>query len=203
MTPENPDTLPDGGRAHRSGLGPAMAAARERTARILTEGFSRGLLEMDEFERRIEASENAANPTELAALVRDLPETLELQAAPREVPALHDEPDRHLGIMSERTLRGDWLRSRKNKVFSLMSSQRFDFRETEIPPEGVELDILAVMAEVVITVPPGVAVKTSVLPIMGECREDKSIPRKSSAGVPVIRVRGTAVMASVVITQKA
>jgi hypothetical protein len=200
MTPAHPDNLPDSDRPRRPG--PDLAAARERTTRILTEGFSRGLLDMDEFERRIEASENASNPVELSALVTDLPETLERQAVPQETQILHEEPDHHLGIMSERTLKGDWLRSRRNKVFSLMSSQRFDFRATEIPPEGIELDILAVMAEVVITVPPGVAVKTSVLPIMGECKEDRNIPRKASTGVPVIKVRGTAIMASVVVRQK-
>ena len=177
-----------------------LPAKRERTIRILSECFAKNLLEMEEFERRVAQAHQAQSVQELARLIDDIPG--ELAEAPEQVPeavssgrlVLREEEQPVYGIMMSRRLRGQWLKCRTVNSKTLMSSLEFDFRDLELPSDVVEINVLALMSSVVVTVPEDLPVQTEVVPILGEVKEGRRLktvlPRKG----PGVRLTGFAVM---------
>jgi len=180
-----------------------LPVQRERTIGILSDCFARNLLEMEEFERRVSQAHQAQSVQELARLIDDIPG--ELAEAPEEIPdpasagslALREGEQPVHGIMMSRRLRGEWLKCRTVTSKTLMSSLEFDFRDLELPPDIVEINVLALMSSVVVTVPENLPVQTEVVPILGEVKEGRRLktvlPRKG----PGVRLTGFAMMSEV------
>ena len=83
-----------------------------------------------------------------------------------------------------------------------MGGVELDLREAEIDGEVIEIDAYAIMGGVEVIVPPGVAVDIDGFAFMGgiEKRVDDA-PRR--AGVPLVRIRGFALMGGITaITKK-
>lgn len=74
----------------------------------------------------------------------------------------------HLCIMGERRIVLGTEPARSATSLTLMGSTKIDLSEAYIPPEGLHLDVIALMGETVIIVPPDIPVKMAVVPIMGE-----------------------------------
>ncbi|MBN1835013.1 MAG: DUF1707 and DUF2154 domain-containing protein [Spirochaetales bacterium] len=206
------------GRAPRRAPGPVPATLgfrRERAIAILSEGFARDLIRLEEFERRVAKAHAAATLEELDRLLDDIPEELHsISARPERAPLeargrtreLSAEPQEVRGVMMSRTLRGDWLTSRVVAVRAVMSSIELDFREVALPPGEVELRMACVMSTVVVTVPEGLPVQVDVSPVLGEVKESRRRTRLASlrgrsAPAPrpgsSLRITGTAVMSEV------
>lgn len=176
---------------------PALQRQQERAVAILSDSYARGVIELEEFERRVEAAHRAATSRELAALIEDLPEPApEAPASGRQV-ALSDDEQPVRTILADRRLRGDWLESRQVDSYSLMGNAEFDFREVALPRETVELRVFALMSSIVITVPEGVPVRLEVMPVLADCKEGRRVQRRLVRGQPGIRVTGTIVMSSI------
>jgi len=187
---------------------PAMAFRRERAVAILSEGFARNLLQIEEFERRVSEAHAARTLAELDRLIDDIPEELHLissparTGSPREAPPrareLASEEQGVQGVMMSRALRGDWLRSRVVAVRTLMSSTELDFRGVEMPPGEVEIRVACLMSTVLITVPEELPVQADVTPVLGEIKEGRRVratsPRHSG---PCLRITGVAVMSEI------
>ena len=199
---------------------PGLAFRRERAISILSEGFARNYLTVEEFERRVALAHGAATLVELDRLLDDIP--AELQAislrsghsperrdsgpsAPTRgrragLPAreLSSEEQGVYGVMMSRTLRGRWLKSRAVSVRTLMSSTELDFRNVELPPEEIEIRVACVMSSLLITVPEDLPVQTEVMPVLGEVKEGRRVRAASAdeAG-PCLRITGVVVMSDV------
>jgi hypothetical protein len=179
-----------------------LPAARERTIRILSDCFAENLLEMEEFESRVSLAHQAQSIQDLARLIDDIPgELAEAAEAPKR-PAvkrlvLRDEQQPVYGIMMNRRLRGRWLKCRTVNSRILLSSVEFDFRDLELPSDIVEINVLALMSSVVLTVPEDLPVQTEVVPILGEVKEGRrvktTLPEKGSG----VRVTGFVLMGEV------
>jgi hypothetical protein len=185
-----------------------LPVKRERTIRILSECFARNLLEMEEFERRVSLAHQANSVQDLAKLIDDIPP--ELAEAAEQAPAqqapgpvsgaqvvLGTGEQPVTGIMMSRRLRGRWLKSRTVSSKTLMSTVEFDFRDLELPREIVEINILALMSSVVVTVPPELPVQTEVVPVLGEVKEGRRLKTALPRNGPGIRLTGFAVMSEV------
>jgi hypothetical protein len=180
-----------------------LPAQRERTIRILSECFAKNILEMEEFERRVSLAHQAQSVQDLARLIDDIPGELAEEPEETTGPAsakslvLREEEQQVYGIMMSRRLRGQWLKCRTVNSRILMSSLELDFRDLELPSEIVEVNVLAVMSSVVVTVPEDLPVQTEVVPILGEVREGRrvktALPRKG----PGVRITGFVVMGDV------
>jgi len=180
-----------------------LPAQRERTIRILSECFARNILEMEEFERRVTQAHQAQSVQDLARLIDDIPG--EVAEAPEQPPGtvsarslvLREEEQPVYGIMMSRRLRGQWLKCRTVNSRTVMSSLEFDFRDLELPSGIVEINVLAVMSSVVVTVPESLPVQLEVVPILGEVKEGRrvntTLPRKG----PGVRITGFVVMGDV------
>jgi len=180
-----------------------LPAQRERTVQILSECFAKNVLEMEEFERRVSLAHQARSVQELSRLIDDIPG--ELVEAPEELPErasgrrilLRGDEQPVYGIMMSRRCRGQWLKSRTVSTRALMSSLEFDFRDLELPSEIVEINVLALMSSITITVPESLPVAVEVVPILGEVKEGKRVKTGVPKGGPGIRITGFVMMSDV------
>jgi hypothetical protein len=182
-----------------SALAVAVEEARERAIRVLSDGYAYDALTEDEFEWRLGQLSLAHSPAEVQALIADLP----ARGGPA-TPGFGGDPysgtlaparDRIRGIMSEVRRDGPWRLPQRLKVSAVMSNVRLDLRQAVIPP-GCVIEVRAIMASVLVLVPPGLPVEFDVSPFMGTARNDSS-RMPAAFGAPVVRVTGSAVMAEV------
>jgi len=180
-----------------------LPAQRDRIIRILSECFARDLLEMEEFESRVSQAHQARSVQELARLIDDIPGDLAEEADGSPVKAssggvvLRDEEQPVYGIMMTRRLRGRWLKCRRVNSRTLMSTVEFDFRDLELPSDIVEINVLALMSSVVLTVPEDLPVQTEVIPILGEVKEGRRVNTTLPEKGPGVRVTGFVLMGEV------
>jgi hypothetical protein len=175
---------------------------RERTIQLLCTHFANDNLTTQELELRFERVYKAQSAIELQGLVAGLPVLPPTIAAPQGMfavaPTQAPAPEkRWLVLMSEVKKRGEWTPAQRNKVRAIMGNMTLDLRDAHLAPGVVtEFDISAIMSEVKVIVPPGLAVECDGMAIMGEF-DDATTSRAESSNAPRIRITGSAVMASV------
>jgi hypothetical protein len=178
--------------------------ARERVIGTLQEHFAHDAIDVEEFERRVTLAHQSESRETILALLDDLPVLADVPA-PRTalVPAAEVRPAQVLrGIMSSTERRGPWAVPRRIVVRATMSSMVLDFRDARLPAGPVEVDLRAVMSSVEILVPPGLAVETEGTAVMGSFEHVDRAPTHPDPDVPLLRVRGMAVMGSVEIKMR-
>jgi hypothetical protein len=184
------------------GSAPALAVeqARERAIRVLSDGYAYDALTEDEFEWRLGQLSLANSPAEVQAIIADLPapgaSPLTATYAGGTYAGVPAPPEERISsIMSEVHREGPWRLPMRLKVSAVMSNVRLDLRRAVIPP-GCVIEVKAIMAAVYIIVPPGLPVEFDVSPIMGTVRNE-SARYPAAMGAPVVRVKGSALMAEV------
>ena len=175
----------------------AIEAARERTIRVLTDRFADDTLSLDEFETRLDRMYKASTVSELDGLLNEVDSRSMRRVA---VTPSYAEPAatrRVLSIMSNTERSGRWAMPRQLEVRSLMSSIVLDLRETPLPAGVCEIDLLAVMANLEVLVPPGVVVEDLALGVMANVENRTFDDPDAPIDAPRIRITGTAIMANV------
>jgi len=170
----------------------------------LTARFSRDELAMDEFERLVSEAQGAKAQSELAVL-----EASVLGSAPAEARSTTGSAERTpaaagsaadvqnaVAILSERRLRGDWLRGDKVAAVAILGSQIFDFRDVPLAEGPVRMEVLAVLGSVEIIVPPGLSVLMDAFPIAGDASVGKGVETRARAGRPSLVITGNIVLGS-------
>lgn len=185
--------------------GPALAEKREMTIQLLIDSFASDRLSVEDFEARLDRAHKASDLPALENLVSDLPTKAESVApapltrqrpsAPR--PENIRESQVVAAVMAGVERKGPWTPALKTRVLSFMGSTVLDFREAHISAGVTEVEAFVMMGSVEIIVPPGVAVDSSGIAIMGAFEHGPGPPADSSADAPVIRIGGLAFMASV------
>jgi Cell wall-active antibiotics response 4TMS YvqF/Domain of unknown function (DUF1707) len=179
---------------------------RERVIGALQEHFAHDALDVDEFERRVTLAHTSESPEDIGTLLDDLPALAEAPSrAPKAalVPVGEVRPAQTLrAIMSSTERRGPWTVPRHLRVRSTMSSTVLDFRAARLPAGAVEIDLRVVMSSVEILVPPGLAVETEGVAIMGSFEHVDRAPAHPDPEAPLLRVRGLVVMGSVEIKMR-
>ena len=181
------------------------SAQRERIVKELTLHFAQDHLSMDDLERRLERVYRVQTVSDLDSIVAGLPA---LAAAPEEMsrgterPAVAttaDVPPRGIvwSIFGGAVRRGRWPVPRHLKVFVCFAGAELDLRQAQFGPGVTDIDVVAIMGGVEITVPPGVRVESSGLPILAGFEADSGDLEPPSADQPTVRVSGVAIMAGV------
>ena len=187
-----------------------VAVRRRRQAVIdrLTEDFARDLLEVDEFEERVDAAHRAVTIEALEKLVADL-EPLEKAASPlsdsqalelhphRELaPADATRPERRwaVAVLGGVERRGSWRVPHRMKVVCVMGGAEIDFREVSLPPGETEVTVVCVMGGAEIIVPPDLPIECDGVAIMGGFEHVDRAPRQHDPEAPLLRIRGVAFM---------
>ena len=192
-----PVTPPDGMSMHAP-VAATLEAARERTIRVLTDRFADDSLTLEEFESWLDRMYKAQSAADLDLMLSEVERRAVRQAAAI-APAYAESmaPRRLLSLMSNTERTGRWTLPRRLEVRSVMSSILLDLREALLPPGLCEIDVLSLMANIEIIVPPGVVVEELALGVMANVEnhvlDDGTVP----ADAPRIRITGTAVMANI------
>lgn len=187
-----------------------LDTARSRVIDLLSAHFAHDHIPVEELDQRLDAAYKATSILELEALVRDLPDAqAALARLSAHAPAYREEPsvqldypedsERVLSIMSETRRRGLWVVPRELEVLSIMSETELDLRQASLAPGLTEIAISGLMTKVVIIVPPGVRIVNRVLAVMGAVRDRTTRDPVVDPTAPVIRIKGWAAMAEVII----
>lgn len=183
----------------------SLETERERVVEQLSAHFAEDHLSTQELEARFERAYQATTPMELARVLDGLPAL----SAPVRTPAPVRQPPpvvrraasderRYMAIMSTFRRDGDWTPHRSTVLKAVMSNARIDLRDATFVDGEIDFDVTAVMAEVVILVPPGVRVDCDGFAFMGEF-SGRHDPTRALPDAPLVRVRGSAIMATVVV----
>jgi hypothetical protein len=117
---------------------------------------------------------------------------------PYVVPA-ESVPDRSgvMGFMSHVTRDGDWVLPQLYRILSIMGQVDIDLTRIHIGPGTSEIEVRAIMGQVNIVVPHNLRVECTGDPMLGEFRVKRVSKAAPSAEAPLVRITGSAVMASV------
>jgi hypothetical protein len=185
----------------------ALRERREAAIELLGTRYAQDVLELDEFERRVELAQHAATVAELAALVADLD-------APAATTALAPVAKRELvpadAVPAKKTLvaifggvsrKGGWIVPRRLRTFTVMGGAELDFREARLGPGVHDVTVFCVMGGVEIIVPPGLNVDVEGVGLMGGF-EQGSGRVDVDPQAPTLRVRGVAIMGGVDVNER-
>jgi Domain of unknown function (DUF1707) len=120
---------------------------KEKTIGFLTNAFSTDIINLEEFERRVESVHASKTHEELHQIVADLPNG--------------NIDDRQKITESEniacnlltRTIAGSMLCTKKLKIEATLSTLNLDYRSVDLPDGVYELDINAVTSSITIKLP--------------------------------------------------
>jgi len=190
---------------------PPLDQTRQITIDALMEHFANDVMDVDEFERRIDVAHAATSTDELKELLRDLPGgdlSLVVRDGPTTAPAHspqytvsasanRKDSDYVVALMGGSNRRGRWTPARKNYAVAIMGGTELDFREAVLAPGVTEVQVYSMWGGVDIIVPPGINVESHGIALLGGFDHvgDRSVPVDEHA--PTIRVTGLALMAGV------
>lgn len=180
-----------------------IQAVREQVIEQLTLSYAHSNLDEKEFERRLSRATNSESASELMTLVRDLPAVSEKRASARPEsefdvalnPGIVREEGTLFAILGGTKRKGVWQPPRHLHVVAMLGGVELDFSQAEMPPGTTEVTVFTIMGGIEITVPPGLNVDVSGVPLMGGF-DDKSAGTVDP-DAPTLRVRGVAVMGGV------
>jgi Domain of unknown function (DUF1707)/Cell wall-active antibiotics response 4TMS YvqF len=172
----------------------ASDAERDHAAALLREAAVEGRLTLEEFSDRISRAIAARTRDELIAVTADLPVPLPapsayMQRAPVEW---------SVGVMSVVRRVGSWRVGHQTTAVACCGTVILDLRMAIIDSPVVTVDAVAVFGNIEILVPEGVAVELEGLAIMGT-RNARLTATQHLRGMPVVRVRGYALLGSVMV----
>jgi hypothetical protein len=184
-------------------------ATRQKTIDALCEHFANDALSVEEFERRVDLAHKAGSNEELEGLLADLTPaglpsprepggSLILDSFPASVP---DSRVKEKGFMVaalggvER--KGRWIPARQNYAFALMGGLALDFREALLPPGETEVWIFTALGGAEVIVPPGLAVDTDGVAILGSFGHADDATPIHDPNAPLLRIRGISLLGGV------
>lgn len=186
----------------------ALRQARERAVEILTERYSRDVIDEDDLEHRLEAVENATTLAEIDEQIADLqpastaaePDAESSQAlVPTSETALATISDdavpasrRFISIIGDSRQEGAWTPARQNTAYSVIGNVNFDFRDARLGPGEVTVNVRSLIGNVTLVVPPGMPVDIDCTTMIGD--NIRYTPTRALPDDDVPRVRVKALM---------
>jgi hypothetical protein len=183
-------------------------AARDQVVQSLGEHFANDRITLDEYERRVDEALRAPSHAALVELTRDLGGPVMPVAAPLAATAtvtrsvdMHMQriakPRRFWAFMSGVIRRGRWRVPERMRVIAIMGGVELDLTEADLTAQVTEIDVIAVMGGLAVTVPPGVRLESDGIAILGSFEDQSHEPVSGDPNAPIVRVRGVAIMGGV------
>ena len=183
-------------------------ADRHQVSEVLRQAAGEGRIDLEELEERLEATYHAKTYADLVPITVDLPvqpaHAATVVPRPASVPAATGPAyASSVAIMSETKRLGAWQVQDGHTAFALMGSVLLDLRQARLAAREVTITANAVMGEVKVLVDAGTVVVVEGIGIMGDFTEQRSrVEPEITAGSPVVRVKGMALMGSVTVHRK-
>jgi hypothetical protein len=204
MSPQNlvPAPSPPFGSPANVRSSAAFEEARNDIVHRLGVHFANDDLTMDELERRLELAYAASSREALEMLVADLPPlgvASEPEGEQRPLVTYDSVPDRGVmgAIMGGTVRKGPWVVPRHLKVLAIMGGASLDLRQARFAPGVTEIEIFTIWGGVEIIVPPGVAVETTGVAVMGGFEASVGDVSHYDPERPLLRISGLAIMGGV------
>lgn len=179
-------------------------SAKERVVQDLADHFAQDRLSLPEYERRVELAYRASSVDALKDLTRDLAPLPPARIAPAAMATPGElrlapltRPKTFLALMSGVVRRGTWTAPARIRAVACMGGIGLDLREATLTAPVTDIYVFALMGGVEIIVPPGVRLETDGFAIMGGFEDQLKEPASRDPDLPVIRVRGLAIMGGV------
>ena len=185
---------------------------RQITIDALMEHFANDVMDIEEFERRVEIAHKASTADELKELLRDMPGGGDLPmvrddsssfdlTVPREYSITSSDQVKDteyvVAAMGGTSRRGRWTPARKNYAVAVMGGVELDFREAVFGPGVTEVPVFSLWGGVDIIVPPGINVESRGIALLGGFDHESDTVSSDDPHRPTLRVTGLAVMAGV------
>jgi hypothetical protein len=108
-------------------------------------------------------------------------------------------PDRRgaVAIMAGVKRDGDWIVPRLFRAFAFWGGMEIDLTAARLGPGVTQIEVVCIMGDVTILVPPELRVECEGDPIMASFEIERQISSTTSPEAPLIRVTGTAFWGSV------
>ncbi|MDX6301330.1 MAG: hypothetical protein QOF53_2544 [Nocardioidaceae bacterium] len=187
---------------------------RHRVSEVLRQAAGEGRIDLTELDERLEATYRAKTYADLVPLTADLPVAAGQPPNVPPVPPPVPQPVTLSGeqapgssvsvaVMSNSRRTGTWVVSDTHTAFALMGTVVLDLRRAHIGSPELTINASAVMGEVKVVVGAGTRVLVEGFGVMGDFSEQRpKVPFDPSAGGPLVRVRGLALMGSVAVQRK-
>lgn len=197
----------------------APVGLRQRRQEVidrLTDDFARDIMEVEEFEERVDLAHRASSMEALEKVVADLA-PLEKDAAPlspERAVQLHPKKSGAMvatnraesrwavAVMGGVERKGSWRVPHRLKVVCMMGGAEIDFREVALPPGVTEVKVICLMGGAEIIVPPDLAVECDGVAIMGGFEQLERAPVSADPDAPLLRVSGFAFMGGFTISTR-
>jgi DUF1707 SHOCT-like domain/Cell wall-active antibiotics response LiaF, C-terminal len=181
---------------------------REQVVEDLMEHFANDVMELAEFERRLDVANRSETLEELDALLADMPTTRPLMRSAKLTPARggaavvvsSEDVRAHslmIAVFGGTSRRGRWVPARRNTAIGILGGVQLDFREAMLGPGVTEVAVFACMGGVEIIVPPEMAVEVDGMAIMGGFDHETDTVLNRDPDQPLLRVKGLVVMGGV------
>lgn len=190
---------------------PPSDDTRQVTIDALMEHFANDVMDVEEFERRVEIAHRATSADELKGLLKDLPGGGDLPARPvsgggaeivhtREYTvtsgAQREDKTYVVAVLGGSSRRGRWTPARKNYAVAVMGGAELDFREAVFGPGVTEVHVYAMCGGVDIIVPPGINIESRGIALLGGF-DHSADSIAGDPNQPTLRITGVALMAGV------
>lgn len=184
---------------------------RKQVIDDLMEHFANDVLDLAEFERRLDVANSSRTLEELNGLLTDLPTSGALMRSSKLTPArggsavvVSSEDVRAHSLMiavcGGTARRGRWVPARRNTAIGVMGGVELDFRDAMLGPGVTEVNVFAMWGGVDIIVPPEMAVEVDGIAIMGGFENETDTVLNRDPDQPLLRVKGLVVMGGAGIT---
>lgn len=186
--------------------------ARKVAIDALMEHFANDVMDMEEFERRVETVHAAQTTSELKALLLDLPGGTAVSPERAEGATVHEVQSRGYFVTSAESVeesrivlailggghrRGRWRAARRNTAVAIFGGAELDFREAVLGPGITEVKVFTLCGGVDLVVPPGVNVEVNGFAILGAFDHVADEAAHYDPTAPTLRVTGVACMGGV------
>jgi len=176
---------------------------REHTVKILIDQYAADNLTVDEFESRLDKTYLATTREQLDVLLSGLPVLADSSAQEVAPPVARARADEvkdsgiQIAIMGGSDRKGAWTPPRKLYSLAMMGGAGLDFREARMPPGETVVNVLAIMGGVEVIVPPGLAVETHGMGLMGGFDALDQAGDYADPDAPRLVIKGMAIMGGV------
>ena len=181
---------------------------RQQVVEDLMEHFANDVLDLAEFERRLDVANSSRTLEELNGLLTDLPTSTALMRSAKLTPArggsavivASEDVRAHslmIAVCGGASRKGRWVPARRNTAVGVMGGVQLDFREAMLGPGVTEVTVFACLGGVEIIVPPEMAVEVDGIAIMGGFDNETDTVLNRDPDQPLLRVKGLVVVGGV------
>ncbi len=188
---------------------PPLDQARQMTIDALCEHFANDVMDVDEFERRVDAAHQAATSDDLKRLLQDLPSDnlpavagagqLPMEPPSFSVSATANQKDKEyvVALFGGTGRKGRWTPARSNYAVAVCGGTELDFRDAVMAPGVTDVKVFTMFGGVEIIVPPGLHVESHGIALLGGFEHVADNIHAADPRAPTLRITGVALMGGV------